>query len=145
MKRLVIPVVLGLALAMSACGKKEEGTAPQTSAGEVQKEVKEAVSAVADKARQERDEFVSKTQKEVDELNKQMAELRQKAEKATGEAKAKLDQQLQNLEQERQAAEQKLAELKAATGEKWQEFKAGVSDAIDRLKQSIRKVRDGSA
>lgn len=63
-----------------------------------------------------------------------------KAQEATGEAKAKLDQQIRKLEQEQKAAEQKLAELKSTIGEKWKELKAGVTDAIDRLNQSIRKA-----
>jgi len=39
---------------------------------------------------------------------------------------------------------QKLDELKAARGEKWNGLKAGVSDAVERFKQSIQKAKEGS-
>ena len=143
MKRLLLPMLLGLALTVSAAEKMEEGAPSGKAPADVRKETGEAVDAVAAKARQERDEFVDKAQKEMAALNKKMAELRMKAKKLSGEAKAKLDRQIQNLEPELKAAEQKLADLKAATGEKWEELKAGVSGAIDRLKQSLQKNREG--
>lgn len=143
MKGLLLPVLLGLALNVSAAEKREEGAPPGTGSTDVRKEAGEAIDAATTKARQERDEFVDKAQKEMAELNKKMAELRKKAKKLSGEAKAKLDRQIQNLEPELKAAEQKLADLKSATGEKWKELKAGVSGAIDRLKQSMQKTREG--
>jgi Skp family chaperone for outer membrane proteins len=143
MKRLLLPVLLGLAFTVSAAEKKAEGAPPKSGSADVRKETGEAVDAMAAKARQERDEFVGKAQKEMAELNKKMAELNKKAKKLSGEGKAKLDRQIQNLEPELKAAEQKLADLKSATGEKWEELKAGVSGAIDRLKQSMQKTREG--
>ncbi len=143
MKRLLLPVLLGLAFTVSAAEKREEGVPPKTGSADVRKETGEAIDAMTAKARQERDEFVGKAQKEMAELNKKMAELRKKAKKLSGEAKARLDQQIRNLEPELKAAEQKLADLKSATGEKWEELKAGVSGAIDRLKQSVQKTGEG--
>jgi TolA-binding protein len=139
MKRLLLPVLLGLALTASAAEKSEEGAPPKADSSDVRKEVGEAVDAVAAKARQERDEFVVKAQKEMAELNKKMAELRKKAKKLGGEAKARLDRQIREMEPERKAAEQKLADLKSATEEKWEELKTGVSSAIDRLTQAMQK------
>jgi Skp family chaperone for outer membrane proteins len=140
MKRLLLPVLLGLALSASAAEKKAEGAPPKPGSADVRKETGEAVDAVTAKVRQERDEFVVKAQKEMAELNKKMAKLKKKAKKLGGEAKARLDQQIRNLEPELKAAEQKLADLKTATGEKWEELKAGVTGAIDRLKQSVQKT-----
>lgn len=143
MKSMLLPVLLGLALTVSAAEKREEGVSPRTDTTDVRKETGEAIDAATAKARQERDEFVAKAQNEMAELDKKMAELRKKAKKLGGGAKAKLDRQIRNLEPELKAAEQKLADLKSATGEKWEELKAGVSGAIDRLKQSIRKTGEG--
>jgi len=143
MNRLLILLLLGVSLALSACQKKEDETAPKMSSEEVKKEVKEAAVAVGEHVNQERNEFVDKVQKEMDELNNKLAELKKQALEATGEAKTKLDQQIQNLEQELKAAEQKLADLKSATGDKWNELKAGVSDAVEHLKQSFQKAKEG--
>ena len=142
MKRLMIPILLAAVLTVPACGKKDESTMPKTDAGEIKTQVNEAVNTLADKARTERGEFVNKSQIDIDNLNKQMLELKQKAEKATGEAKAKMDQRLQSLEQDNKALEEKFDDLKASTGEKWRELKAGVSDAIKSLKELIKKVKD---
>lgn len=142
MKRLLLPVLLGLAFAVSAAEKKEEGVPPKTGSADVRKETGEAIDAMAVKARQERDEFVAKAQKEMGELNKKMAELKKKAKLLGGEAKAKIDRQIRDLEPEMKVAEKKLADLKSATSEKWTELKAGVSGAIDRLKQSLQKTRE---
>jgi len=48
------------------------------------------------------------------------------------------------LEQEQKLAAQKFKELKAATGEKWNELKAGTTDAVERFKQAMQKGKDGS-
>lgn len=144
MNRLLMPVLLGLSLTLPTCGKKEENVPPPTSSEGVQKKAAEATGAKKDQAQQARNEFVGKAQKEMDELNNKMAELKNKAQTLTGAAKDKLDQQIQSLERERKAAEQKLAELQSATGEKWNELKAGVSDAVEHLKQSIQKTKEGS-
>lgn len=143
MKRLLLPVLLGLAFTVSAAEKSEEGAPPKAGSADVRKETGEAVDAITAKARQERDEFAAKAQKELAELKKNMAALNKKAKKLGGEAKAKLDQQIQSLEPELKAAEQKLADLKSATGEKWAELKTGVSSAIDRVKQTMKKAREG--
>jgi uncharacterized coiled-coil DUF342 family protein len=87
-----------------------------------------------------RDEFVDKAQKEMAELNKKIVEFRKKAKELGGEAKVEPDRQIRDLEPDLKAAEQKLADLKSASGEKREEPKAGVSGAIDCLKQSMKKT-----
>lgn len=143
MKRLLLPVMLGLVFTVSAAEKREEGAPPRTGSADVRKETGEAIDAMTAKARQERDEFVGKAQKEMAELNKKMAALKKKAKKLSGEAKAGLDRQIQNLELELKVAEQKLADLKSATGEKWEELKTEVSAVIDRLKLAMQKTGAG--
>ena len=101
MNRLLMPVLLGLSLALSACGKKEEAAPPATTAEGMKKEAAAAIGAAEDQAKKMRNEFVSKAQQEMDELNAKLAELKTKAQTLTGEAKVKLDQQIQKLEQER--------------------------------------------
>lgn len=56
MKPLILLIVL--ALALSACEKKEAFVLPKIGTGEVKTEAKEVVSALAEQATQERDEFV---------------------------------------------------------------------------------------
>lgn len=145
MNRSLMLLILGMTLILSACEKKEEAAPPVTSAEDVQKEAAEITAAKADQEMLARNEFVAKTQQELDELNVKLVELKDKAKVLTGEAKAKIDQQVQNLEQEQKTAAQKLDELKAATGEKWNELKAGVSATIERTKKLMEETKDGSS
>lgn len=140
MNRLLLAFLLGSLLAVSACSKKEEDRPPsKVSTEDVKKETKEAIGTAMDYAKQERDEFVGKAQKELDEINPKMEELKKKAQEATGEAKVKLDEQIKRLQQEQKAAAEKLDKLKSATGEAWKDLKAGVQAAIDHLKQSTNQ------
>lgn len=140
MYRLLMLVLLGLSLTLSACGKKEQAAPPAASSENIQKSATEAGGAKVDQVLQARDEFAGKAQQEMDELNAKLLEFKNKAQTLTGEAKDKIDQQIQDLEQEQKAAAQKLDELKSATGDKWNELKSGVSEAVDRFKQSIQKA-----
>ena len=144
MNRLLMPVLLGLSLVLFACGKKEETAPPASGAEGVKQEVTAAIGAAEEQAKKMRNEFVSKAQQEMDELNAKLAELKTKAQTLTGEAKVKLDQQIQKLEQEQKEAAQKLGELRAATAEKWNELKAGVSESVDRFKQAVKKTKEGA-
>lgn len=141
MKRLILPVLLGLAFTASAAEKVENAAPTKAGSTDVRKGAGEAVDAVAAKAKQERDEFVTKAQKEMTELKKNLAELKQKAEKLSGKAKARMDKQIREMEPELKAAEQKLADLKSATSEKWEELKAGISSTIGRLKHSLQETK----
>lgn len=140
MKRLILPILLGLSLTVSAAEKPGNGATAKTGSADVKEEVGEAVDAVAAKARQERDEFVAKAEKEMAELKSNLAKLKTKAEKLSGKAKARMDRQIREMEPELKAAEQKLADLKSASREKWHELKTGISGAIDRLKHAMQKT-----
>lgn len=137
MYRLLLLALFGSVLSMPAYAKEEGAGSAKSSQGELIKETKEVMSAELAKARQERDEFVNKAQKDLDELNKKILELKKKALNKSGEAKVNLEKNIHKIEQKQHIAEQKLAEAKSATIEKWQELKAGVSNAIKRLNQAL--------
>ena len=60
-------IVLGLAVGISACDKKE-GVLPKTAAGEVKQQAKEAVGAVENAAKKEKDEFVATVENDMQEI-----------------------------------------------------------------------------
>ncbi len=141
MNRLLVPVLLGLSITLSACEKKEQLPQPTI---ESESAEKPAGAPMTEQAQEARKAFVDKAQQEMDALNVKLGELKSKAQSMSGEAKAKIDQQIQNLEQEQKTATQKLDELKSATGEKWDALKAGVADAVERFKQSFEKANEGT-
>ena len=99
-----------------------------------------ARSEAATKLKAERDEFLRQAQKEFDELDIKLADLRKKAASATGSARDKLNQQLLVLEEEHKNVAEKLANLQAAIGEKWQELKSDFTIAIDRFRKSVKNA-----
>lgn len=142
MNRLLILVLLGLSFLFSACEKKEEFVTPQTGTEGAKPESSDAKMPVEDTAKQMRDEFASKMQQDMDELNAKLAELRTRALTLTGKAREKIDQQIHRLEQEQKTAAQKFDALKSATGEQWNAMKSGVADAVEHFKQSVKKARE---
>jgi hypothetical protein len=145
MKHSMTLVFLGLSLILSACDKAEDGKIPKMSTNEIEIEIKEKLTNVKEKTEQERAEFILGVQKEMDEVNAQMEKFTQYAEKTTGEAQLKLNQKLQALQQERYEVEQKISEIKSKTSEKWQEMKAGVTEAIKQLRKSVNEAEDVNA
>ena len=145
MKRLSMPTLLALCLGIVACGNNDKSNLPVTEHAEVTSS--KNTTSLADEVQLEHDDFVKKSQLEIEALNKDMAELKKKLEKKSGETKVKLDEQFKKLEQQSKALEQRLAELKAElkteTKEQWQVLKEGVAVAISTLKKSIKIIKDG--
>lgn len=136
MNKLLAVLVFGLALAGSACEKKEERILPKVG---LSGKVDAGQVAGAEQYRIEREAFVSQAQKELDELVAKLADVRKKAVNASGKAKEKLNRQVLALEQEQKNVEEKLANLKSALDEKWTDLKSGVTNAIEQFKQAIQK------
>lgn len=132
MNKLLLVLMLGGMLAGSGCEKKEERILPKVdSANQIE---------AGEQSRIEREEFIRQAQKEIDDLSVKLEDLRKKALDATGNARKKLDQQVVALEQEQKNVQGKLANLKAEIGEKWKDLKAGVTTAIEKLRQSVQEA-----
>lgn len=58
-------IVLGLATGLSACDKQEKAPLPKMAAGEIQQQAKQAVGAVENAAKKEKDEFVAAVENDV--------------------------------------------------------------------------------
>ncbi len=138
--KLLFTIFLGVLLCASACDRKGERALPEIVSANTQSITTAGQVAGRQEAGSERDEFVNKAQRDIDALNLKLAEVKKRAERATGKAKTQLDRQIVVLEREMKNGEAKLAELKSAIGEKWKELQAGVTAAIEQLKQSIKKT-----
>jgi TolA-binding protein len=133
----LLAALLGLAWILAACEKKEEKAPPKVSFEDVKKQTQEAVETAVQFAKQERDEFIQKAQKDLDALNGKLEELKKQAQGETGEAKDKMDRQIKNLQEQQQVAEKKLSNLKSATGDAWKDLKTGTEAAIDSIRKSF--------
>lgn len=147
MKRIMMAAVLPLSLVLAACGEQDaqapansSQSAPVT-AGDVKKEVSEAAGAAAGYAEQQKREFVADAQRQLDQIDAQIAEWKAKAKDAKADAKTAMDDSLQNLEKQRQAAADKLAELKSSGADAWENVKQAFQNAFDRLRESYEKAK----
>ncbi len=143
MSRSLLPMMVGLSVFIAGCEKNE----PAKVTGEqVEKKVTEAAGAVADYAKQEKDEYVARAQKAIDEAKAEMDALKARAKRARASGKGKLKGQIKASERRWKVAQRKLGELKSASGEAWKDLKSGMDKAIDDLKPaSAKKVRASSA
>jgi len=131
-------MVVGLSVSFAACQKQEPA---KVTPAEVKEKAAETAGAAADYAKQEKDEYVSKVQKEMDEIKADIAKLKTKAKTATAKAKAELDREIKMSEDKWKVAEQKVSELKSASADTWKNMKSGVDNAIEDLKQSWTKAK----
>ncbi len=132
MFRSILPMIAGLSLLIAGCEKHEP---TKVSAKDVEKKMGEAGGAAVDYARQERDEYVARVQKAVDEASAKIDELKTRAKKAPANAKSKLKRQIKVMEGRWKVAERKLRELKSASSDAWKDLKSGVDRAIEDLKR----------
>jgi len=86
-----------------------------------------------------RDEAAAAVKSKLDEMDKKIAELKEKAEKATGEEKVKLEAKWKESAGKREAAKKKLDELAAAAADKWEAVKKDADHALDELKNAVNQ------
>ncbi|HEU4381908.1 MAG TPA: hypothetical protein VFR85_00285 [Anaeromyxobacteraceae bacterium] len=132
--RYLMPSAVILSVLVCGCEKQES---PKVTAGEVKEKVKDAAGAAAGYARQERDEYVARAQKAVDEGKAEIDKLRAETRQAGAGARNEAQRQLEAVEAKWKVAERKLHALKSAGGEAWKDLRSGVDEAVDDLKRAL--------
>lgn len=125
-------MLLGIAVGLAACSKKEDYALPKT--GTEKTEIKS--SAATSENHLEREQFLSKVQQEVAELGTRIETLRKQAQRATAELQPKilaLDAEMKNLQT-------KLTELKATTTDRWKTLKIDIESSMDHLRNAVDKA-----
>jgi predicted nucleic acid-binding Zn-ribbon protein len=138
MQRYLLLAMAGLAISL---GGHVIPARADVSAKEVGRNVTQAAESGATYAIQERDKYIRKAQREIDELRAGIDKLGLKARTARDEAKAKLDKDIASLDRKRDAAESRLDDVKSANASAWKHLKAGMDSALEDLKQSFAKAR----
>lgn len=136
MVRLLLLMLVGLSVSFAACQKREPA---KVTAEEVREKAAQAAGAATDYAKQEKEDYIGKVQKEMDELEAELDALKTEARKTTAKAKAKLDGEIKVSEDKWKTAERKFTELKSTGADAWESMKAGVDKAMDDLKQSFAR------
>ncbi|HKL51006.1 MAG TPA: hypothetical protein VJ902_00610 [Wenzhouxiangellaceae bacterium] len=88
-------------------------------------------------ASQSRNEFIEKMKNGLDDLDKQIEDLKERGEKLEGEAKKEYENRLHDLREKRREAKRQLDEAQAASEEKWEQFKDEAEHAWKALGNSF--------
>jgi len=141
MPRLLLLYTLPLIALLAACDKKDVVPTPMPQVqGSPGSEAKAA--APAPTGPKEKADYIAAAEKDLAEIKARIVELKASLQNLAGDAKAIAQKQLESLEADLLAAEARLGELKSASIEKWKELRQGTSAAIERLKESVQKVRN---
>jgi len=103
-------------------------------------ETQEAVTATKDYTIQQKDAFQRKVQKELDEAQSRITQLRGQATHASAEARAEIQKAIRELEKKKDLAQKKAQEIHSATASSWEQVKAKTSAAMDDLRKSLNRT-----
>lgn len=90
----------------------------------------------------ERTRFVQTTEKELEELDTRIDELRAKAKQRGREGRRELEKTAERLDRRRERAEKRLQELRTVSGDRWRQFRGHVSDLVDDLKEDVKDISE---
>ena len=144
MQRVLILSVIVSALA-TGCDQPTASTPPvsSTPAGtvtsdDVRRDAGNAVDSAAAFAKQTKDEYQSKLDARLKELDAEVATLRKKGSELKDDAKVRWDERMVQLETKREAARVKLSEVKDSSAEAWKDLQTGAQSAWDELDKAFR-------
>jgi len=129
---ILVIVICGGSLFAAGCGWFESSTA--------ESDGRRTVSVTFNQAEFERDraEFQHRAESTLQELDGNIAELEARAQAAAGEARVEIDAEIARQKANLEKARAELRSLQDATAEKWADFKARSSDALEDLHKGIR-------
>lgn len=112
------------------CDRPESASTPgQVTSDDVRRDTGKAVDTAAEFAQQSKEEFESKLDARLKQLDAEIVRLREKGSELKDEAKVRWDEKLTQLETKREAARVKLAEVKDSSAEAWKDLQKGAQAA----------------
>ena len=131
-------MLVGLVTA-SGCERKPADRAPgKVTSEDVRRDAGQAVNTAAEFSQQTKEEFQKNLDSPTQELDAEIAKLREKGRDLKDEAKANWDQKMADLETKRDAARAKLAEVGQSSAEAWKDVQQGAQSAWDELDKAFR-------
>ena len=142
MKRGGIVILIGLLALSLGCGQEEPKKT--VTPGDVKQKATEAAKTAKEYLAQQHEKYLKQAQEKLDNLDKQISDLRQQAEKQTGEMQQKLSDQADSLQKKMEAAKAKLAAMKEASGDTWEKLKSGVDSAMTEMEKAYKQAEPES-
>jgi len=139
MSRFISMLMLpGLLMAIGCERKSADRTPGEVTSEDVRRDAGQAVNTAAEFSQQTKEEFQTKLDTRLKELEAEMAKLRQKGADLKDDAKANWDKTMADLETKRDAARAKLTEVGQSSGEAWKDVQQGAQAAWDELDKAFR-------
>lgn len=127
-----------MAMATGCEQQNSELPSGSVTSDDVRRDAGKAVDTAAEFAEQTKDEYQSKLDLRLEELDKEIVVLREKGSQLKDDAKVRWDEKLTQLESKREAARVKLAEVKNSSAEAWKDLQKGAQSAWDELDKAFR-------
>lgn len=126
-------------IAVMGCQRNPADRAPgKVTSEDVRRDAGQAVDTAVEFSQHAKDEFQKNLAARLQEMDTEIAKLREKGRDLKDEAKTKWDQKLADLESKRDAARAKLAEVAQSSGAAWKDVKKGAQSAWDELDKAFR-------
>lgn len=139
MKRGLYGAILAGFVAVMGCEQKPADQTPgKVTSEDVRRDAGQAAKTVADYSQQSKEEFEKKLEARLDELDAEIAKLREKGRDLKDKAKADWDRKMADLEVKRDAARAKLAEVGRSSAKAWKDVQKGAESAWDELDKAFR-------
>lgn len=107
---------------------------------DVRRDAEKAIDTAAEFSQQTKEEFQSKLNARLTELDEEIVMLREKGSVLKDDAKARWDEKLVKLESKRESARVKLAEVKDSSAEAWKDLQKGAQSAWSDLDTAFREA-----
>ena len=104
------------------------------------RETQEAVTATKDYTIQQKDAFQRKAQRELDEMQVRITQLRGQIKQASGEARSDIQKVIGELEKKNDLAIKKVEAIHSATASSWEQVKSKTAAAMDDLRDSLNRA-----
>ncbi|QDV18389.1 hypothetical protein Pan153_30470 [Gimesia panareensis] len=145
------PCCLSLSLLLVACAKEDTSetvvvkkpvTTEPVTGEDVKQKMGEAMETTKEFTKQKRDEYAAKLQEKLDEMNAEIAKLKDKGADLKDDAKVKWNEQLDELKKRRDHVSVKLKEFNESSAEAWAGLKKDLDIAWKNLKQAYDKTKE---
>jgi hypothetical protein len=137
-RRFCVVMLAGFVVVMGCEQKAVEPTPKEVTSGDVRRDAGQAAETAAEYSRQTKEEFQKRIETRLNELDGEIAKLREKGRDLKDTAKANWDQKMPELERKRDAARAKLAEVNHSSAAAWKDVQKGAQSAWDELDKAAR-------
>lgn len=108
---------------------------------DVARNARETLEAIREYGYQQQEEYASKLNDVIDDLDDRIDDLKQRAYEAKGDAKTRYAEEVERLSKKRAVLDERLAKVRSASEEAWGDVRTGVGAAAEDLRNAWDRAR----